>query len=730
MFLALSIKKIWNVDIWWQLSTGRWIVEHRDFPRVDQFSYTVPTHSWIELRWVFCILAYWGWQLGGAPLLILVQTMVMAAVFGLVIAGTRSAARTVPGMCILGLGVFAFASRYVVRPEIITYLMVALFLVILHATARGKTKCLAWLLPALQVIWVNSHTLFVMGPVIAWFFAIGCGAQRMVSAGIGWPAASDDDERQSTGLLAKMCIVATLVTLACMVNPYGLEGALFPITLWREIHKGGFLGTAIEEFKSPFSFEALTPDIHMAGVLALAAGATFLWNWRRTNFTRLALCAAHVYLACVAVRNVGLLAVVGTWIALANIADTLADPPSKKTFPARLRRFTPIGHSLLAIVYLAAAWYVASDRSALKHGVETTGLGINPGSRPEGAVLFLRDNPDLQPNVFHDMTDGSFLAWANIDGFKVFVDPRLEVYGEDMIKRFMSITPDNFPALCDQYGINVVVLNSKRMNELGRWLRNAADWTLVHLDERNLIYVRNILQHASVIERHRVNPARNWMPQAGDPDESPRGLYKLIGGVSRPWYSLGMARSLLLIGSVDHAEQYLRRALASCPQDGETRLTLAQVERSRGHVKEAKALLAELTMTPFDRQWADRLFAQMFQDQAKQLRDQGRMAQVIPVLEQACMASPRDGELLIALALGYLETQNFERAASAYRVLAQSWPNQIEFVLNLGRASEGAGDSSAAIDAFRRALVIDPSNAIASEGVARLTSAGPSSPSP
>jgi len=32
LFAALTVQKIWNLDLWWQMRTGRWILEHRSVP--------------------------------------------------------------------------------------------------------------------------------------------------------------------------------------------------------------------------------------------------------------------------------------------------------------------------------------------------------------------------------------------------------------------------------------------------------------------------------------------------------------------------------------------------------------------------------------------------------------------------------------------------------------------------------------------------------------------------
>jgi hypothetical protein len=57
--------------------------------------------------------------------------------------------------------------------------LVAVFLVVLDGVARGSMRRRGWLLPALQVGWVNSHTVFIMGPVLAWLFAGADAAARV-----------------------------------------------------------------------------------------------------------------------------------------------------------------------------------------------------------------------------------------------------------------------------------------------------------------------------------------------------------------------------------------------------------------------------------------------------------------------------------------------------------------------------------------------------------------------
>ena len=58
----------------------------------------------------------------------------------------------------------AMSSRFDPRPEVVSLLGVTAYLTVLFRTDRAPV--LLWLLPLVQVIWVNSHALFVLGPLI------------------------------------------------------------------------------------------------------------------------------------------------------------------------------------------------------------------------------------------------------------------------------------------------------------------------------------------------------------------------------------------------------------------------------------------------------------------------------------------------------------------------------------------------------------------------------------
>jgi tetratricopeptide (TPR) repeat protein len=109
------------------------------------------------------------------------------------------------------------SGRIYVRPETLTLLYLSIFLAVI--VKWDRFPLLAFLLPVVQVAWVNSQGLFVLGPVV-----LGIGLiDSALRLGIFRP------ERRRWW---KKILAASVATgLACLVNPYGIKGALYPVEL-------------------------------------------------------------------------------------------------------------------------------------------------------------------------------------------------------------------------------------------------------------------------------------------------------------------------------------------------------------------------------------------------------------------------------------------------------------------------------------------------------------------
>jgi len=150
-------------DTFWHIATGRYIVSHRVIPMADVFSWYGIEHdlSWLPQSWLFGVVAYAVWLIGGFRLLYVATALVGAATVGLVYclfarrSGNRLLAITASVLCAWGL-----SPLIAPRPQMLTYLLlVGLALLLEH-------KKWWWAVPVV-LLGVNVH-----GPIYPVYLAV------------------------------------------------------------------------------------------------------------------------------------------------------------------------------------------------------------------------------------------------------------------------------------------------------------------------------------------------------------------------------------------------------------------------------------------------------------------------------------------------------------------------------------------------------------------------------
>jgi tetratricopeptide (TPR) repeat protein len=206
-----------DTDFWWHLRTGDLIRQGAGFPLTDWYTFGASDHTWIDLHWGFQVALSLLYAAGGVNATIAAKCVVTTLAVGLLVTARR---RTwplwvmtlswIPALLLLG-------GRMYVRPETMTLLYIAADLAIL--TRIDRHPRLAWALPVVQVFWVNTQGLFAFGPIFVGMALIDAVFRRGAFA----------PERRAWW---RTVLSASLATgLACVLNPYGLMGALYPLQL-------------------------------------------------------------------------------------------------------------------------------------------------------------------------------------------------------------------------------------------------------------------------------------------------------------------------------------------------------------------------------------------------------------------------------------------------------------------------------------------------------------------
>ena len=494
LFLSL-VFPLYDTDFWWHLKTGELILQRGELPIIDWFTFTDAEQPWIDLHWGFQLLITFLYRLGGVNLVILVKAGVITAAVGV---AWFAAGREIPAWLkvpLWGLAVVTISGRGYERPEMLSQLFLALWLFV--AFRVEKQPRLIWLLPVIQLVWVNCHALFVLGLVVGAAYVIDAVARDFAQGRYGL----EISPLKPTG--RAMIRAGGLVALACFANPYFEDGALFPLTLYRKFTvEQDFYSQRIGEFQQPFEFARRYgfANIYLLAELGiwLATAGSFVWLYRqqkRWSVMRFVLFVAFSHLAWEASRNTNIFSLVAMVILSANVGDVL-----------RARRLGVAPQTEYRLQWGAAACLVLLVGLVVSGAWNRLGEGNKPFGLGESEKWFIHDaakfagRPDFPQRAFvANNGQAAVYIYHNAPERRVFMDGRLEVCTLDTFKVFdgillmMSQANPAWQEMFTQGGgeLPVVILDSRTSRNAINGMINTPGWKLVFADEAGAVFVDN-----------------------------------------------------------------------------------------------------------------------------------------------------------------------------------------------------------------------------------------------
>jgi hypothetical protein len=476
LLAVLAFRQVASLDTGFHLKAGEHILSGKGFPRNDPFTFTLGDRPYVDTSWGFQVLAAATHRVAGASGLVGLDAMLVLAVF-LVLHRTARLAPCNPAVLatLLLAGGLASEMRFEARPELLSWLYLAVVLHLLHRRAERRAASL-WLLPAIHLLWANTHALFVLGwMAIACFLAGEAIRERRLPRDLlAWGAAS---------------VAATLI------NPYGARGMLFPLTLATRLKEENPFAQSIGEFVSPFAlrlssqfpFYPRVPVWSLRALFALAALAAVLslfpprGSGRRRRPEALLLFAAFAPLAFRMIRN-------GPILVLASVPFTawaLSElAPRRRTLRPALAVAVVAVAAVLTLRVGNDAYYIASRR------LDRFGWTWNRLAVPADAARFA-DRVGLRGPALNHLNFGGFLMWARPD--PVFIDGRLEVVGEDFYRSYQAMLTSEsaLEAAVARYGLRWIVYPYATNPQLLQRLGADARWRLAYFDHLAAIFVRD-----------------------------------------------------------------------------------------------------------------------------------------------------------------------------------------------------------------------------------------------
>lgn len=455
-------------DVFWHVTVGQWIIDHRAVPYTDVYSFTMHGAPWTSSSWLAQVLYAAAYKYVGWAGPVILASAAIASAFALFV---HNIGRRFPAVYAMFAAIVAFALcnfHFFARPYALAMPVMVAWVIGLVDVSDSRRAPSLWLLP-LMILWANLHGGFVFGLVLIVPFALDAL----------WNAKAS--QRQPLAL--HWALFALAAILASCVTPYGWGSLLAA----RKILGLGELLSLVTEWQ-PVNFS------HFGGFEACLLGLIGLALYRGIVLSppRILIVLGLLHMAVSHVRNIEIFAL---------LLPLVVARPLASLFPSRL---APAGAAPAPTVRLLAAIIVLSGFSAAFATVHS----FTPiaGKSFSGAIGALKDRK--AERVLNDyFLSGSLIA----AGVPVFVDGRAELYGEKFVMAFYRALQlqdvDKFVELLKTYRIDATLLGPS--TPAVHLLDHLDGWQRIYADDSAVVHIRVAGTGRDGDLKIRIRPALN-----------------------------------------------------------------------------------------------------------------------------------------------------------------------------------------------------------------------------
>ncbi|HYV84840.1 MAG TPA: hypothetical protein VFB49_02925 [Patescibacteria group bacterium] len=718
---AFCLTCVTDSDLFWHLATGDLIRRTGHEPTSDTFSYTVYGLPWVDIHWLFQVLVSYLDEMAGLAAVEIAKTVLIVGLFAWLYRVGRRAAGAVTAGAALLLGVVACQERFLTRPEIVSWWLLAATLAILSSalgSGPARRRRLLWIgLPLLVLLWVNVQALFILGPAmtaLALAAAVARAARRPAAAWDG-PAAP---ATQATDLLASLALQA----VAALANPAGPLALRLPFEDFFG-HLGGqtLLSHTIAEFRPTLSGYLVTPAIVAFVAFAALTAVVIAADWRRASLFDLLVAGATLYVALRARRNIPLFVIAAYPIAMRHAA-ALGERLAARLAAGLRRRFVTLAGS--AAVTACAALLIVSvvtNQFFLHPPTERWfGVGLIPDYFPEESAQFVT-HARMPGRVFSSLWAGGYLIKSWDRDRRVFIDGRNDPYLHGVLENYLKAIadPEAFLSMVEKYQITAVLWPHQRALEarpLLKWLAEGHGWVMQHVDPGGVVFVRDDIMTPTLVK---LTPFGSGRPRQAVYDDLRRQIAdEPFAGP--PIREIALGEFFSVTGDAQGAAEFLGSAVERLPRSASLRQDYGLALERQGRRAEARqAYEAAAHLDP-------RLTSAQVALGAMSLED-GDLAGAEARLDRAWDLGDRSALLLASRARIAETAGRMGDASGLWSQAVAAAPANRAVLLEAAAFRARRGERDAALAIYDRLLRLDPADesaARAKEGLLQSSALG------
>jgi len=477
-----------TADLGRHIKNGEYILATGKIPATNLYSFSEPDFPALNHHWASGVIYYLVQSccgFGGLHLFS-IAVYVAAIVAATMIASQRARPVTIAAVMLVAVPFTVWRNE--IRPEEFSYLLLMVYAGVILGVKRGKLKnWWLWMLPLLQIVWINLHVFFVLGVGLV---------------GLGWLDEGIKYRFKMKNVWVWTWVLIVAIT-ANLINPFGVAGILNPLVvdsknlanvtetqsvfeLLKHLDRMDFVEFVVVVVASWYGIYELAKKYRLKKYrfelgIVLTFGVLGMWMVRNMAMFGLMLIAVGPEM----VEEVGRFKVKGL----------------------RLKEQMVAAIIILLIIGLGLAkhdWLY----SPFKLG-EEFGVGLRTDETKPAEFI---KRVDIKGPWYNNFDIGSYLIYYFYPDEKVFIDNRPEAYSVNFFKGdyiVMHQDENKWGEMVNRYQFNAIIADYQDNTS---WLRPFLQrryrdpmWALVYQDENVVILVRRDEQNQDIIDDYEIS---------------------------------------------------------------------------------------------------------------------------------------------------------------------------------------------------------------------------------
>ena len=456
LFFALFMNFSREADTWFLLSHGRYVLEN-GIPYTEILSmhsnFSFIMQQWLSSTIFYLIYKTFG-EIGFYIFYLIINAVITYLIYKLcmVITNKKIYASTITSVLCMVILQLNFIE---VRPQIFSYIILLILMIILEEFYKNEKSRLIYLLPVVSLLLINLHAAFfpifiiVCMPFLFEYFI-------------------NKDKR-----LIKLVVLIIIGIIVSLINPYGIKALMYGLQSYGVGNTNSFI---IE--MAPFNLLGKNNKEYLLFLcifLLVNLVMILFGNKKKYNIHMILFIYGFFVMGLLAFKNTGFyyLLAMPFMSKIINVEDGVEEKLPYKTY------------LILGVILIAFLGYKIYDKEyVLKSGIEDV-------------INYLDNNANKNISLYTDYKNGSYVEFY---GYKPYIDTRAEVFikknnkKEDILDEYFKLYLGELDMrkFTDKYKFDYILVN--KYDEYYKYIKKCSDYELVYKgkDKITFIFKRNI----------------------------------------------------------------------------------------------------------------------------------------------------------------------------------------------------------------------------------------------